>query len=56
VTVKTWSGHANVSMLLDTYSHVMIDAAAEWVDFWRFAYGEGRGGVVPVWSATPEPA
>lgn len=50
VTVKTWSGHSNVSMLLDTYSHVMIDAADEWADFWRFAYRERRGDVVPVWS------
>jgi integrase len=50
VTVKTWSGHANVSMLLDTYSHVMIDPADEWADFWRFAYRERRGDVVPVWS------
>jgi hypothetical protein len=43
VTVKTWSGHSNVSMLLDTYSHEMIDPADEWADFWRFAYRERRG-------------
>ena len=54
VTVKTWSGHSNVSMLLDTYSHVMIDPADEWADFWRFAYRERRGGVVPVWSQEDE--
>jgi len=54
VTVKVWSGHAKVSMLTDTYSHVMIDQADQWADFWRFAYKNGRGGVVPVWSREPE--
>jgi integrase len=55
VTVKAWSGHSNVSMLLDTYSHVMIDPDDEWADFWRFAHENGRGGVVPVWSREPTP-
>jgi integrase len=50
VRVKTWSGHGQPSMLLDTYSHVMLDPADEWAGFWRFAYAEGRGDVVPVWS------
>jgi len=62
--VKSWSGHGKTSMLLDVYSHVMIDREAdEWRDFWRAVYDgtrepmdavEGRPGVVPVWSGTGE--
>ena len=48
VTVKTWAGHSNASMSLDTYGHVVIDHAKdEWRDLWIDIYSRARGtGVV----------
>lgn len=64
VRVKSWSGHSKTSMLLDVYSHVMIDRDADgWRDFWRAVYEGERGGrdaverspgVVPVWHENGE--
>ncbi|HVD04633.1 MAG TPA: tyrosine-type recombinase/integrase [Gemmatimonadaceae bacterium] len=54
VTVKTWAGHTNASMSLDTYSHVVIDHAKdEWRDFWIDTYSRAR--VARVWSREPDP-
>jgi integrase len=54
VTVKTWAGHSNASMSLDTYAHVVIDAGKDpWKGFWTDAYS--RAHVVPVWSQDLEP-
>jgi hypothetical protein len=56
VAVKTWAGHAQASMSLDVYAHVVIDANADdWHDFWRETYVAARSpGVVSVRSPREE--
>ena len=55
VTVKTWAGHSNASMSLDTYSHVVIDHANDpWKKFWVVAYTGAR--VARVWPRENDPA
>jgi integrase len=54
ITVKTWAGHSNASMSLDTYAHVVIDHAKdEWRDFWIDNYSRAR--VARVWPEEGSP-